>query len=85
MNPARSLGPALVLGDWGAWWAYLAGPAIGALVAVGIAYVLRGPGGGPSGTRAARGTLGLSWRPGSIGPPEGRSLPGLLIGVYRDH
>ena len=26
MNPARSLGPALVLGDWNSWWAYLAGP-----------------------------------------------------------
>ena len=48
MNPVRSLGPALVLGDWTAWWAYLAGPAIGAAIAVGIAYVLRGPGGGPS-------------------------------------
>lgn len=22
MNPARSLGPALVLGDWASWWAY---------------------------------------------------------------
>jgi aquaporin Z len=85
MNPARSLGPALVLGDWAAWWAYLAGPAAGALVAVGIAYVLRGPGGGLSGTRAARGTLGVSWRPGPIGPPEERSLPGRLAGVGRDH
>jgi aquaporin Z len=70
MNPVRSLGPALVLGDWTAWWAYLAGPAIGAVIAVGIAYVLRGPGGGLSGTQAAGGTLGLSWRPGRIGVPE---------------
>jgi aquaporin Z len=70
MNPARSLGPALVLGDWTAWWAYLAGPAIGAVVAVGIAYVLRGPGGGPSGSRAAQGTLGVSWRPGRTGVSE---------------
>ena len=37
MNPARSLGPALVLGDWTAWWAYLVGPPAGAVVAVGIA------------------------------------------------
>ncbi len=70
MNPARSLGPALVLGDWTAWWAYLAGPAIGAVLAVGIAYVLRGPGGGPSGSRAAQGTLGVSWRPGHIGTSQ---------------
>jgi aquaporin Z len=70
MNPARSLGPALVLGDWTGWWAYLAGPAIGAVIAVGIAYVLRGPGGGLSGTQAAVGTLGTRWRPGPIGSPE---------------
>jgi aquaporin Z len=70
MNPVRSLGPALVLNDWTAWWAYLAGPTIGALIAVGIAYVLRGPGGGPSGTQAAGGTLGISWRPGPIGAPR---------------
>jgi aquaporin Z len=67
MNPARSLGPALVLGDWRAWWAYLAGPIAGALIAVGIAYVLRGPGGGKSGALAAQGTLGSAWRPGRIG------------------
>jgi aquaporin Z len=70
MNPARSLGPALVLNDWTAWWAYLAGPAIGGAIAVGIAYILRGPGGGLSGTRAAAGTLGTRWRPGRIGNPE---------------
>src|SRR6516165_1258303 len=52
MNTARSLGPALVLGDWTAWWAYLAGPLAGAVIAVGFAWILRGPGGGRSGIAA---------------------------------
>ncbi|HTZ92109.1 MAG TPA: aquaporin [Streptosporangiaceae bacterium] len=70
MNPVRSLGPALVLGNWTSWWAYLLGPAGGALIAVGIAQILRGPGGGRSGTRAAQGTLGTLWLPTRIGEPQ---------------
>ena len=70
MNPIRSLGPALVLGNWTAWWAYLAGPAAGATIAVGIAYILRGPGGGTHGTEAAQGTLGTLWTPERIGTPR---------------
>ncbi len=69
MNPARSLGPALVLGEWSSWWAYLAGPVAGGVIAVGIAYVLRGRGGGPGGTSAATGTLGMRWRPRRAGAP----------------
>jgi aquaporin Z len=81
MNVARSLGPALVLGDTTAWWVYLVGPLAGAAIAAGIAYVLRGPGGGFYGTKAAAGTLGWLWRPGPIetpvpGTPEEASARG---------
>ncbi len=33
-NPARSLGPAIATGEWTHFWVYLAGPALGAAVAV---------------------------------------------------
>ena len=35
MNPARSLGPALVSGHVQALWIYLTAPVLGALLAVG--------------------------------------------------
>src|SRR6266576_2123716 len=45
MNPARSFGPDLALNRFDHLWVYWAGPAAGAMIAVGIAWVLRGPGG----------------------------------------
>ena len=55
MNPARTFGPDLVGGDFTSYWVYVAGPLIGACVAVGAAFVLRGRGGGAAGSGAAQG------------------------------
>jgi len=57
MNPARTFGPDLVGRDWTAYWVYVAGPFLGAVVAVACAFVLRGRGGGRSGSGAAQGAL----------------------------
>jgi aquaporin Z len=65
-----------VLNHWASWWAYLVGPMLGAAIAVGIAHLLRGPGGGAAGTAAAQGTLGTQWVPGRIGTPSPAPLAG---------
>jgi aquaporin Z len=57
MNPARSFGPALIGGDWSSYWVYLAGPVLGGVLAVGVAFLLRGRGGDAGGRAAARGGL----------------------------
>jgi len=43
MNPARSFGPDVALGNLSTWWVYVVGPVAGAVVAVALAHVLRGP------------------------------------------
>lgn len=57
MNPARTFGPDLVSAHFAGYWVHVVGPLAGAVLAVGIAYVLRGPGGGHYGSTAAQGTL----------------------------
>jgi aquaporin Z len=57
MNPVRTFGPDLASTTFTSYWVYLAGPLAGAVLAVGIAFVLRGHGGGKSGSGAAQGDL----------------------------
>ncbi len=57
MNPVRSLAPDLVTHQLGNLWIYVVGPVVGGLLAVGAAYILRGPGGDEPAIAAAQGRL----------------------------
>ncbi len=57
MNPARTFGPDLVATTFTSYWVYVAGPIAGAVLAVGIAFVLRGRGGDKAAAGAAQGDL----------------------------
>ncbi|HEY8302322.1 MAG TPA: aquaporin, partial [Jatrophihabitans sp.] len=72
MNPARSFGPDAALGDFSHYWVYLAGPFGGALIAVFLAWVLRGRA-DLGGAAAAQGELGRVEVRRDDGPgPDGR-------------
>jgi aquaporin Z len=78
MNPVRTLAPDLLRGNFADFDVYLIGPAIGMLLAVGSAYVLRGPGADISAAKAAQGSLGevfIAPLGAQLHPPEGVSDP----------
>jgi aquaporin Z len=58
MNPVRSLAPDLVRGDFHTTWICIVGPAVGALIAVGFEWILKGKPTAAGGI-AAQGTLGV--------------------------
>ncbi|HYB78135.1 MAG TPA: aquaporin [Thermoplasmata archaeon] len=70
MNPVRSLGPEIVSGHLANAWIYVLGPLVGALLAVGIAHLLRGPGGDQPAIEAAQGRLPEILRESSQGEPR---------------
>ena len=68
-NPARWFGPALVGNPFTDWWAYILGPVVGPLVAVGIYRFIIEPASGPVQEMAD------SVAPRGPAPPAGEAPP----------
>jgi aquaporin Z len=60
MDPARSIGPNIIGGNPGPLWVYIIGPILGGLLAVVLAYLLRGHGGRLTASQVAQGMLGAN-------------------------
>ena len=54
MNPVRSIAPDVIRGDLGTTWIYVVGPLLGAIIAVGFEWLLKGRA-TAAGTKAAQG------------------------------
>jgi len=72
MNPARTLGPDIVAHDYTGWWVYIAGPVIGAAIAVAIIGIVRGLPDKQEREAAQGGALPIL---GSPKPPRPREAP----------
>src|SRR5262252_798980 len=72
MNPARSLGPDIVGADYTGWWIYIAGPVIGAAIAVIIIALVRGLPDRAERAAAQGGALPMLGGNGRRPPPESK-------------
>ena len=75
MNPARTLGPDIVGNDYTGWWVYIAGPVIGAAIAVMIIGAVRGLPDKEERDAAQGGALPITGAPTTDGHGEGRQAP----------
>jgi len=68
MNPARTLGPDIVGNDYTGWWVYVAGPVLGAAIAVAIIGLVRGLPDRSEREAAEGGGLPITGAPAQDGP-----------------
>ena len=79
MNPARSFGPDVAIGHLSTWWVYLIGPVAGAVIAVGVARLLRGR---PRPRKTAR-PRARRWTGPREGPTAKSGLRSVILGMAR--